>query len=113
MDNFTYTAQEILNRPRNGIAYGRGCRVLVKTGRWWLLWVPGQGVWSGTGCPWTYAPAHLILAGDGRYVRLHEGGRLTKAILASAERIDLHLGEGVSKLVDPKRTLTLGGLTPP
>lgn len=106
--NFTLLDQEVTSRAIDGIHYGNHVRVLVRCGDRLLIWVPGQSAWNGTGQPWRYEPAHLFIhRPSNRYSRLSSGGRLKRALVDQAAAIDAEFGEGVSKLLEPTKTLVL------
>lgn len=113
--NFESIQSEVHQRGVwNGVDYGRNVRVLARTPERLLIWVPGQSAWSGTGQPWRYAEstmiAHSLRRGD--YKRLSSGGRLAIRLKEKAAAIDGIFGDGFSKLLDPARTIVVGGVEP-
>lgn len=109
-DNFETREQEVINRAIDGIAYGRGVRVLARTGEKLLIWVPGQSAWNGTGRPWRYEPSAMFVhqLDRGHYRRLSSGGRVDTRIRGKAAEIDQAFGEGFHKLLDPHKTVVVG-----
>jgi hypothetical protein len=110
--NFQERELETTSRPLDGIAYGRGVRILARQGDKLLLWVPGQGVWSGTGQPWRYEPGALYFHDQGDYKRLAGGGGGLQAhlrVLETRSRIDALFGEGFHQLISPRKTIIIGG----
>jgi hypothetical protein len=79
-----------------------------------LVWFKGfeTPVCGVRGFGHVYRPAHLTILGKGGYWKasILEKGRVTAARLAGhAARIDAVLGDGVTALIDPKRTLVVIG----
>lgn len=108
--NFSLLDQEELRGARAGIYFGPRSLVLIRRDEKWLLWTPGHAVWSGTGQPWTYGAACMTISDPrrhGGYRTICRGGRLPRAIIGHAEIIDQEFGEGVSKLIEPGKTLVL------
>lgn len=108
--NFHLVDQETGRGALHGIDYGPRWLVLIRHGEKLLLWVPGHSAWNGTGQAWRYAAATLYISDPkrhGGYRQLGTGGRLKAMLATKAGGIDAEFGEGVSKLLDPKRTLVL------
>lgn len=109
--NFTQLDQEELRGDRAGIYFGPRSLVLLRAGEKWLLWTPGHAAWNGTGQPWRYAAATLYISDPrrhGGYRRICSGGRLVQCLRGHAEIIDQEFGEGISKLIEPGKTLVIG-----
>jgi hypothetical protein len=112
--NVTITEAEPFGGSYNGVHFGPGV-VLARTDQQAILWIRGRAVWSGTGQPWTYAPAHLIKIdrpdrGIGN--RLATGGRLKAQIKEAAARIDEFFGDGFHALLEPGKTVIIGQCRP-
>lgn len=108
--NFTVMQQERGHGAIGGIDYGPHWWTLLRRGNRMLLWVPGHRGWSGTGQPWRYVEAALILHDGvihGDYRTLRRGGRMRDAIDEVAEKIDGYFGEGAHKLIDRNSTVVL------
>ncbi len=86
MNNFKsrryVTPAEIAPRHEHGVDYGRDGTVLARFGDLRLVWRGGGKYWSGLQGN-RYAPAALVVL-EGRTTkhRIHEGGRLSKKLIA-------------------------------
>jgi len=77
-----------------------------------LVWIGGSSASEGVrGFGRRYHPASLSLSGEHGYAAAYpdlRGGRLTRARLAGQRAvIDAEFGQGVTDLIDPRRTLIL------
>lgn len=104
--------QETTPRVLGGVDYGAPGKVLVRAPNGDdLVWRRGHADWDGVGRR-AYRSACLQLrSAASRHaggVWLHEGGRLSKALLARyAEKIDVAFGAGTAAKVDVHATLVL------
>lgn len=103
----------------NGVAYGPNVRVFARTKTIMLIWVPGHSYYSH-GNHQSYAESNM------RVVPRHEHGwrelssglicrgeRLKMSLFRDhADRIDSLLGDGVWRLLEPRKTLVLDGSEP-
>lgn len=109
--NFQILDQEIGRGARHGVDFGPRWRVLVRLGDRWLLWIPGHSGWAGTGQAWQYVEASMYISDPKMHwesKRICGGGRLVRALQEHSAKIDDAFGEGISKLIDPKKTLVIG-----
>ena len=98
------------NDDINGVDYGRDGKVLAVRGHLSLVWQPGGCYWSGMNGT-LYAPTTLSIRGiPGQRIgsTLHEGGRLSKALIAlNSTAINRIFGEGCAQSISTKKTLIL------
>ena len=108
----------ILPRKDNCCDWGSVRFVLARQGAKELLWWTARKTWVGRMEGYQPAPAELLLrqpsehfsSGLGKSRTLHEGGRLSRALLLEhAQAIDAFFGQEVTPLLDPKKTLLLEG----
>jgi hypothetical protein len=84
-DGVAYESVGQIVRPRRGnyVDYGAERRVIVRRGKRELHWVGGSTCAIGIGLR-TYSPSRLVFRPDGEHLdgeTLHEGGRLSRALL--------------------------------
>lgn len=105
-----------------GVHFGPSMKVLARSPKGLLLWVPGHQYWSGRQACYGAASLYLIATRDTKDVYRHykelkqggDGGRLSaRKIMADAERIDAVFGEGeaarIAEAVKAKRTHLVDG----
>ncbi len=109
--------QTVLPRRSDGCDWGGARVVLATDGRRLLWWKRSHKAWEGRLEGYRPQPAELELAdmvdrtiGVPKTTTLHEGGRLSAALLVRyAERIDAFFGREVAAYLDPRQTLDLRG----
>lgn len=106
--NFELLDLEAIRGALGGVYFGPQVHVLVRCGDRRVIFVPGHSAWNGTGQPWRYEPAGMFITRPrDHYNRLASGGRFNRMIADHAAAIDAEFGEGVSKLIDPGKTLVI------
>ena len=112
-------AFECVHGTLGGVNFGDNMKVICRSPKGLLLWVPGHAYWSGRQSHYGAASMYLIATRNTNDVYRHykeiiDGGRLSAGrIVEQAEKIDTVFGEGstgqIIKSFKAKETLLIDG----
>lgn len=110
-------------REWGGMLFAADMRLLAVTLRGALVWVYAGSMWGGALSGTVPVPGELLylpfkegtqVPTSNAHTRLHEGGRLSKELLATyQEQIDEWLGKGRAQLVDSRKCVLFDGVDIP